>query len=330
VVRINDRVQMEIGGRTYHSRVEDIHDDCIYFGSPMDGCTPIRLRLGQKVIVEARAEGGVHRSVGNVKTTLRGRVTLVVLHQFQFLGIVEHRDCDRVNDEVTVRYRIASQNGAAVSWKTGVTSDLSASGLQMTGREAWTMTVGDQVVIDVMIGGGEPISATAEIARMSPIPGSGSKSIIGLAFLSMTGSERDRLIRYIRHRQVELKRSRNLFVHCDRRVVTTFSKRTRQATGPTKTGWAFDMTDNGLRMITDDASGLSDGDTLDVSIKLRGWVVIKSECEIIWVRHADRGEGGSYEIGVRFNNISKAGRQAIDQFLSQINEDGPSRRLSAA
>jgi len=204
-VSIGDTVRLEIAGRWYTSRVENIRPGEIHAGAPFERGSLILLVPEQKLVLGVYVESGLRRFSAKVKAMMHDRVPIVILSEFADLGMLQRRAYERVPDELPVRLRPEARFD--VGWARGITRDIGGGGVHLVADGNAELQVGDFVEIELVLPGEKPISGVARIVRSSPVPGS-RKLRVALQFGLMDPSERSRIINYVRRKMAEFGRRR--------------------------------------------------------------------------------------------------------------------------
>lgn len=317
LVRVNDRLQIQIRSRSYLTRVEDIKPDEIHVAVPIDHGSLVTLPAGLELTVNLFTPMGLRQFRCVVKTTVYQRVSIVILHRFRDLGIQQQRVYGRVQDELPVRFRRDACESSP--WRAAFACDISGGGLQIIAEDVWILAKGDIIEVELAVPNERPVRAIAQLARISPVPEARSKSRLGLDFVNIEESERDRLLDHIAARRKALSTIRSPFIQCtENKVVATYTKGGPQGGGPAKQGSVFEISTSGLRMALQDVTGLSTDMSLDVIITLPNGKIVEASSEIAHIRPMRKGQLGKHEVGLRFIVVYPGSKERLLDFLSQV------------
>jgi c-di-GMP-binding flagellar brake protein YcgR len=320
LVRINDRLQIQVGTRSYLTRVEDIKTDEIHIAVPIDHGSLVALSAGLELKVNIFTPMGLRQFRCSVKQTLLQRVPIVSLHKFRDLGVQQQRAYGRVQDELPVRFRRDACESSA--WRTAIACDISGGGLQVVAEDVWILNARDIIEVELAMPQDGPIRAIAQIARIVPVPEARSKSRIAIDFINIDEAERNRLLDHISCRRKDLSNIRSPFVQCCDEASAVLTKRTRQdGNEPSKQGRVYELSTSGLRMAVPDATGLLTDMQLDTLITLPGAKMVEALAEVAHIRPARKGQIGKHEVGLRFVVVYPGSKERLIDFLSQVRGD---------
>jgi len=319
LVRVNDRVQLEVFGKRYLSRVEDIRPGEMEVAAPFSGGSPVTLWPGQEVMLSIFGGAGVRQFAAAVKAARYDRVPVVTLARFRSKGVIQHRSYSRVEDELLVRFRKEEGPDNPAPWRRAITRDVSAGGAHVAAEDVWTLSVGDLVEVEVLLPNDRPVPSVAQVVRLEAAQVGTWRTLLALTFVEMDPSDRSRIVNYVDRRKSELASARSAFVRCTEYLPTQYRKKSAgKDVSAWRTGSARDVSASSLRMIVPDVSHINAGDTLDLCVALpEQHRRAEAECEVVWIRPVPKSEAGSFEIGVRFVAISPAARAAILAFVSE-------------
>lgn len=201
LVGVNDRVQLEVHGRTYLSRIEDIRGEDLYTGCPIDSGKIVHIKPGTRVLLNIFLDEGLKQFETTARETVSDRVPLLVVSGFKDKGQVQRRDYVRVRDKLQVRYRMEGTIGNVSSWWAGVTRDVSGGGLQISIEADKGITVGDFLETELQIPNDKSVRAIARVVRVASVVG---KMIsVGVLFVQIHPVEQRRIVVYVSRKQVE-------------------------------------------------------------------------------------------------------------------------------
>jgi len=315
LVRVNDQIQLEINGKTYLSRVEDIQEGELHVAVPTE-CIPTgTIRSDQQVVVNVFGGTGISRFSGVVKDLQINRTTLVTITDLKSLGAIQRREHVRIPVRLPVRFRFDDSRNHMFCWFDGVTRDISGGGMQITGDSQGIGSIlrGDLLDLELYLPDQPPIEATGRIVRVpSHDPRLNSTMGFGVQFVRISAGDRSRIVRYVLTKEADMLALRRDFVHCCQLASIEYRCVSEDTDGSYKVANATDMSTSGLRM-TVGRDAVAVGRSLLLSIELLG-VAIETQGEVVWLEDGKSGSVGM-QAGIRFTNVSTKARQCITKFL---------------
>jgi hypothetical protein len=149
--------------------------------------------VGHEIAVEITSGRGIHRYTGTLSGERGGSLTIALsgdverIQRREFVRVAAHLD-------VTVR-GVDQEVGGETT-----TLDVSISGMRIADK--WNLPLGIDVRIELIMPEGPPLSAFGRVVRV------GSESDQkGIRFDSVSRTDEDRLMRYIRDREVKALRA---------------------------------------------------------------------------------------------------------------------------
>jgi hypothetical protein len=149
--------------------------------------------VGHEMAVEITSGRGIHRYTGTLSGERAGSLTITLsgdverIQRREFVRVAAHLD-------VTVR-GVDQEVGGETT-----TLDVSISGMRIADK--WNLPLGIDVRIELIMPEGPPLSALGRVVRV------GSESDQkGIRFDSVSRTDEDRLMRYIRDREVKALRA---------------------------------------------------------------------------------------------------------------------------
>lgn len=200
LVNVNDRIQLEVYGRSYLSRVEDIRGEDLYIGCPIDGGKIIEIKSETKVKLNIFLDEGFKQFETTAQKVVPDRIPLLVVSGFKDNGQVQRRDYVRVRDKLQVRYRLEGGIGNMAPWFTGITKDVSGGGLHISIEAGKDITAGDFLELELRIPNEESIRAIARVVRVGSAVG--NTIGIGVLFVQIHPIEQRRVVLYVSKKQV--------------------------------------------------------------------------------------------------------------------------------
>lgn len=190
------------GPRVFRTRVEDVHDDLVIVGAPLDRGSVVPIRVGATVLIEFKLSGSVQE--GRFRNTAlvekRFQATLPLL-QLRLVGTWEktqERMFVRVPVHLDALVLPKRDDGEDVSAVSGVILNLSGGGFLL--RSDYNFELDDEVSVSFRIGT-EQIGAKAYVARIVPTE---LGQDYGFAFFDIKEQLRQVIIQFVFKRQIEL------------------------------------------------------------------------------------------------------------------------------
>lgn len=198
-VKVNDRVQLAFGAKSYLSRVEDVHGEELFAAVPMtkEGVVPVR--PGTDVGINVFLDLGIWRFGGAVKTVAEDRVPYLVLSDFQDLGKLQRREYVRVSDKLHVRYRRDTGNKDGEPWSQATANNVSGGGVHIACDRSACIQEKDFAEVEMCLPGCEPLYAIGRVVRVWSVPGSSTN--MGIEFVQIHPAERRKIVQYVQKKQ---------------------------------------------------------------------------------------------------------------------------------
>jgi hypothetical protein len=149
--------------------------------------------VGHEIAVELTSGRGIHRYTGTLSGERAGSLTIALsgdverIQRREFVRVAAHLD-------VTVQGVDEAVGGETT------TLDVSGSGMRIADK--WGLPLGIDVRIELMLPDGPPLSALGRVVRVGS-----EEDQKGVRFDSVSRTDEDRLMRYIRDREVKALRA---------------------------------------------------------------------------------------------------------------------------
>ncbi|MDO8586204.1 MAG: flagellar brake protein [Armatimonadota bacterium] len=200
-VRVNDRVQMDIAGRSYLTRVEDVLDQEVHVAAPLEPEWTEDAQSHDRVILNVFSESGFLRFSTRITRLLNNRVPMVTLAYVKDLGSLDRRQHDRVAAEMPIRYRIKAGPDHAAPWSSATTSDVSGSGLRAVCDSLSGLRINDYLDIQLLLPSeDQPLKAVAQVVWATPMSRSERKPCFGAHFVIIQQPDQARIVRFVKNR----------------------------------------------------------------------------------------------------------------------------------
>ncbi|MBZ4672677.1 flagellar brake domain-containing protein [Deferribacterales bacterium Es71-Z0220] len=191
----------------YDSRIEDIHNDKMKITIPSQKGIPFPLSPGSKLEVSFITPMGRFSFNSEVIGRTRENIPLLEIVYPEFLRRQELRRFFRVEARLKIKFRTIDyieKDGAPEMIKKeydGIIKDISGGGIRLTSDIQ--LEQGQAIELDMS----EAIGTKFDIiARVVHIYNNDDKSEVGVEFITIKETDRDKIIKYVFQRQIELKR----------------------------------------------------------------------------------------------------------------------------
>ena len=314
-VRPNDRVQLDVAGRSYLTRVEEVHDRNLHVAAPLDGDWPETASRYERAVLNVFSDLGFRRFATTIAGAAVGRVPLVVLAHAKDLGSLDRRRYDRVAAELTVNYRMNVEKGDAMPWRSAITSDVSGSGLRLVCDGSASVADDDYVDIQIFLAQTDkPVEAVAQLAWITGASKKEKRPSFGAHFVTIHHADRGRIVDYVKGRRALIKSWRR---H-DGRAHTDLPVKYRVIGGGRIGDWqdatSSDVSASGLRVVQERGIACKPGDRVDVELPLPGDKrPVKAAGKVAWT--AGSQKEGDASIGVHFESISEHDRSRVSDYV---------------
>jgi len=200
--------------RVYATRIEDMDEDTITIGAPMEKGYVIPLRKGLKLILGVPKSDALYGFYAEVVERKTGYVPLIVLKKSSLSRRIQRRKYVRISSAVSSEVKILylPPAGGAPKGKPVLPAKITKSDLKEKNISAGGMLLvcdkeipkGTRLKIALNLPDGT-LETRAEVVRVTKDK-ERKEFEIGTQFLNMEEKEKNRLLKYIYKRQVELKR----------------------------------------------------------------------------------------------------------------------------
>lgn len=190
------------GPLVFRTRVEDVHDDLLLVGAPLQRGNLVPVRVGTKLSVEFKSTDAVKEGRFRNEAVVERRFTAnIPLLQLRLLGEwtkTQERRFVRVPVFIDAVF-VPIQDGEELEARTGVILNLSGGGFLL--RTAFPFNPQDEVKVSVNVDG-ESVVAFAYLTRFVPTE---KGYDYGFCFTELSEQVRMNIIRYVYKRQIELR-----------------------------------------------------------------------------------------------------------------------------
>jgi c-di-GMP-binding flagellar brake protein YcgR len=202
---VNDPVRLEIRGRLYTSRVEDLLEDSLWIGAPLAG---VRMVEGDTFKLVSSVRAGMQGYRVRVAESTEGPPTLLRVVPFQSLGKSQLRDYARVPDMLHLKFRVLDARAKrGMKSVEATTRNISGGGLLvLVAREDRPLT-GEEIEIELSLSSFESVRCRGIAIRIDPIENIHDTFEMAVRFTNIDEEERKRIIRRVYTREAELRRA---------------------------------------------------------------------------------------------------------------------------
>lgn len=320
LAKINDRIQVEAGGRSYLSRIEDIGEGELHIAAPVERGGTVMVRPGQAIRVNLFEGMGIKQFSGQVDRIDTSRIALAVVTGLKYWGSVQRREHVRISQRLPVRFRLEDGPDGEAPWFEGATQDMSGGGIQIVAetRGIDAIVKGDLLEIELYLPEQSPAKAVGQIVRASsPNPLAASHVRFGLQFVEISPGERSRIVRYVLRKQAEILSSRREFTACSRTVPVQYRSISEGASSELRTAHTTEIGLSGLKMAVPKGNPIAVGEKLHLYLAIPDMQTVSAEAEVSWLEEG-AGASGSHA-GLKLTSIDRQSQQTISKFLDEEN-----------
>jgi hypothetical protein len=149
--------------------------------------------VGHEMAIEATSGRGIHRYGGSLRAQSGGSLTIALSGEVER---IQRRDFVRVSASLAVSVRgIEEKIGGDTT-----TVDVSGRGVQIV--DDWQLPLGTDVRVELKLPEGEPVRALGRVVRQGAEP-----NHKGIRLDDLARAEEDRLMKYIRDRELQALRA---------------------------------------------------------------------------------------------------------------------------
>lgn len=202
---VNDPVRMDVRGRLFTSRVEDLLSDSLWIGAPLAG---IRLGEGDTFKLVSSLRAGMQGYRVRVLERTDGPPTLLRVVPFQSLGKTQLRDYARVPDMLPLKFRVLdAQTKRGMKLVEATTRNISGGGLLVLVAREDRPLAGEEMELTVSLSTDESVRCRGIAIRIDPIESIHDTFEMAVRFTNIDEAERKRIIKRVYSREAELRRA---------------------------------------------------------------------------------------------------------------------------
>ena len=194
-LKVNDRIEVMIGRKTYKTLIIDVQDDFLRINLPVNDGEYLMLHANEKIEMNSYLnEGGCFKFYSKVIS--RGKEGNIIYYNISKpfdIKKIQRRNFFRVGLLDTVEYKVIThidkEDVDSVPYKEGFMVDLSGGGLKLKVKDE--IKKDDLILIRMVIRGNE-IEVKCDIARIENT--ADKEKLCGLKFLNITPAQTDTII----------------------------------------------------------------------------------------------------------------------------------------
>ncbi|MCS7235328.1 MAG: flagellar brake protein [Armatimonadota bacterium] len=190
-LRVNQRVELWLGGRAFPVRVEEVGPGHVLVSAPMDGPRPVLPSPGTRVRGRLYGQGRAWEFEGVVERCVRGPVETVCVRLEGVPYPVDRRALPR--RPVSMRVYVARSDHVPPKLVAAQLADLSEGGCQLELLNPWPEpSVGERLV--VTLPGRSPAAVNGQVVWVRPRFERGRNFAVGVAWSPGSGRTVRRLL----------------------------------------------------------------------------------------------------------------------------------------
>lgn len=314
-VRMNDRVQLDMGDRSYLTRVENVLDREVHVAIPLDGDWPRVAATKERVVANVFTETGFRRFSTKISGFQESRIPMVVLSHVRELTAVDRRRYRRVPVQIPVEYRLNTDSGCEL-WSEGSTGDLSGSGLRLVSSGTAGIKINDFLDLRIQLPDSNvPIKAVGVVQWISTTPDNTGKKTFGVSLVILSRSDRSHIVnlaKTCRALTIRLRRK-------SERAPTNLPISYHVISSDNNDGWhsatASDLSLSGLRLVEYRTNPCPAGARVVVELMLPGHERPVSITGTVEWAVEESGSKSEPRVGLHFDIVSEADRERIRDYV---------------
>lgn len=209
-LKINKRVEVIIENSyyagNYSSRVEEILPDSIILAAPLKRGVIVPLRVGDTITVNYYGKTAGYSFTTKVTATNYKKVPLIAVEKPQEITKIQRRSYIRIPTSIPVRFTVLNEQKQPTSlsyWSE--TIDISGGGVAII--SPIKLSCGGYLDMELDVPRKGIIQVMGRVARIEEIKTEyGKKFLLGISFLAIDESDRDKIIQYVFELQREMRR----------------------------------------------------------------------------------------------------------------------------
>lgn len=209
LLKIHPQTSMKIKDytRIYKVRVEDISDDTITVSAPITNGTIVPMRRGMRLILGISKEDALYGFYTEIVDRRGGQVPVLVVKRSPTSRRIQRRRYVRINGEIPIELKIVKWPDApAPAPKLERSSiyekNISGGGMLIVTKEALKRGTMLQILMEFPAG---RVKVMGEVRRVQKNEET-EQYEVGVAFLDLNEKDRDKVVKYVYNRQIEMKR----------------------------------------------------------------------------------------------------------------------------
>lgn len=215
VVRIGTLLKVRPGAqlstrsyeRIYKARVEDLSEDTMTISAPTEAGVVVPLRPGMFLIVGVGQDDALYGFYTEIIERKRGDIPQLVIRRVEKTKRIQRRRYVRIDGSVDISMKVFKKVSSTSSHEVGdpkiiQEKNLSAGGMML--MSDIPLPRGTVVQLDLKLPDGRLVTAGEVVRTLRHEESHGFE--LGIRFVNLKEKERDRLVRYVNSRMVELRK----------------------------------------------------------------------------------------------------------------------------
>lgn len=209
LLKIHPQTSMKIKDytRVYKVRVEDISEDTITVSAPISNGTIVPMRRGMRLILGISKEDALYGFYTEIIDRRGGQVPVLVVRRSPTSRRIQRRRYVRINGEIPIEMKIVKWPDPSVPQpkleRNSISEkNISGGGMLVVTREALKRGTVLQILMELPTG---RVKVMGEVRRVMKNDDT-EQYEVGVAFLDLGEKDRDKVVKYVYNRQIELKR----------------------------------------------------------------------------------------------------------------------------
>ncbi len=209
LLKIHPQTSMKIKDytRVYKVRVEDITDDTITVSAPVANGTIVPMRRGMRLILGISKEDALYGFYTEIIDRKGGQVPVLIVKRSPTSRRIQRRRYVRINGEIPIEIKVVKRPDPAkpmpkLDRNSIREKNISGGGMLMVTQESLERGTVLQILMEFPTG---RVKVMGEVRRVQKNVET-EEYEVGLAFLDLNEKDRDKVVKYVYNRQIDLKR----------------------------------------------------------------------------------------------------------------------------
>lgn len=209
LLKIHPQTSMKIKDytRVYKVRVEDISDDTITISAPISNGTIVPMRRGMRLILGISKEDALYGFYTEIVDRRGGQVPVLIVKRSPTSRRIQRRRYVRINGEIPIEIKVVKwPDPAKPVPKVGPNAiqekNISGGGMLIVTQLSFLRGTVFQIIMELPTG---RVKVMGEVRRVQKNDET-EEYETGIAFLDLNEKDRDKVVKYVYNRQIDLKR----------------------------------------------------------------------------------------------------------------------------